>query len=1462
MAEKAPTVHYRKVMARKKFEQEQQARVSKNTQRKLRRLQEEEEKKRLRVEVMETLRKHKLADDKFDLLHSSGTLGQEESMKEKLQRAMNFKRAGLPVPDDIPLFRERPSGEHAEQDLMDEDPELVRGSVLKKGNHLSRLDSQDNGAGSMEERKESALSKELSDLDSPVASKSLKRKKFTVGIDLDTVEDINQRFAANNSAGVDGTHHVGVSDTKSDGDRGEKLRKKDNGFGNSSLASNGMVEPVLEVDSVEHGNPEKKSRKNDVPDNAAPIQDVEMSAAVESSGVASNINDTNSQEAPKSKKKKKKKKKGKVAEETSLVTDVDIEVAPVTETDGVDEVAAPAVQVEDLLPSLRPQDMYLKEALDTQSVKVDLKLRKVVVPISRPEDVVKGRENLPIVMMEQEIIEAISDNDVVIVCGETGCGKTTQVPQFLFEAGFGSSLCPEKSGVIGVTQPRRVAVLATAKRVAYEMNVALGQEVGFQVRHDRKIGNKSCIKFMTDGILLREVQADFLLKKYSIIVLDEAHERSLNTDILIGMLSRILPLRKKLYEDHRKKEEQLRLAGGTSSEAPVMPLKLVIMSATLRVEDFTSNRRMFSLPPPVIQVPARQFPVTVHFSAKTEMLDYVGRAQKKVSAIHRKLPPGGILVFLTGQREVEYLCRKLRRAFKPRKNEEQAKETNAESEDSGQKTDVQGVTLESISNAMDGHLSKSGGGDSSGLGGIAEADENDGEKDDDERFSDSDDEDFDRDGDDDSLSDSDEDEVMNLQSSLDGVEENKTATDADQIMKDPGQVDSVTGIGGTLKDKLDQSTDPGPLYVLPLYAMLPAAAQLRVFAQVPEGARLVVVATNVAETSITIPGIRYVVDTGRSKERDFDRANGVSKYEVRWISKASANQRAGRAGRTGPGHCYRLYSSAVFNNVFPKFSPPEMSTAPIEGVVLVMKRMGISKVVNFPFPTPPERQALVEAERCLRALSALDSDTGNLTAIGKAMAVYPISPRHARMILAALHASQGMDGKGHIVLAFAVAAAAALSLENPFLRESGVEEEDSPAVAAQASDKKGKNQALTNTAEKLSKKKGKDDDSELTVEEKKKRKQRRAEAGRAHGKYRNTHSDALSVVNALWAYEKAENREQFCEVNYLHAKTMQEMAKLRQQLSQLVVQYSLDAGAQSNEQFGLKAGSGLTKEYLLECERAWHCKSQVKLNINQEMVLQQAILAGWADRVAHRLSARERALIVEEADGKRKAIRYQACAVEETVFLHPASALSREAPEFVVYNEIISTGRPYMWGVTGVQATWLVSHATPLCTFSKPVADPPPWYDSITDTVNCWVLPSFGPHLWELPPHSIPLKNSKARAAVFAAALLEGKVVPSFGSLLPYLAADPAIITKPESHGQLRVGELLHKLGTGPNGVDSRQKLAAAWQRDPSYLYAEVLAWVQSKAHAKFQQIWSQGQKEASIEGSTLYNKQAKKKKH
>lgn len=176
--------------------------------------------------------------------------------------------------------------------------------------------------------------------------------------------------------------------------------------------------------------------------------------------------------------------------------------------------------------------------------------------------------------------------------------------------------------------------------------------MGYQVRHDRHISSDTRIKFMTDGILLRELQEDFLLRKYSVLLVDEAHERSLNTDILLGMLSRVLPLRRRLFE-----------SGQCPNGLPVYPLKLVIMSATLRVADFTENKRLFPSPPPVIHVSARQFPVTVHFSRRTELDDYIGAAFRKVSRIHRELPPGGILVFLTGQREVEQLCKRLRNSF-------------------------------------------------------------------------------------------------------------------------------------------------------------------------------------------------------------------------------------------------------------------------------------------------------------------------------------------------------------------------------------------------------------------------------------------------------------------------------------------------------------------------------------------------------------------------------------------------------------------------------------------------------------------------------------------------------------------------------------------------------------------------------------------------------------------------------
>lgn len=241
------------------------------------------------------------------------------------------------------------------------------------------------------------------------------------------------------------------------------------------------------------------------------------------------------------------------------------------------------------------------------------------------------------------------------------------------------------------------------------------------------------------------------------------------------------------------------------------------------------------------------------------------------------------------------------------------------------------------------------------------------------------------------------------------------------------------------------------MHILPLYSLLSNDQQLKVFQPPPTNHRLVIISTNVAETSLTIPGIRYVVDSGRAKERTFDTRSGVQSFQVQWISKASANQRTGRAGRTGPGHCYRLYSSALYEDQLPAFGTPEILRMPVEGVVLQMKSMGIDQVVNFPFPTPPDRLSLRKAEVLLQTLGALSvpSNTtlvagtqvdgavgGQITSLGKQMADYPVSPRFAKMLAI---------GNQHGAMPYVIAIVAGMSVGDPFVHESAIEADDEDA---------------------------------------------------------------------------------------------------------------------------------------------------------------------------------------------------------------------------------------------------------------------------------------------------------------------------------------------------------------------------------------------------------------------------------
>jgi len=734
----------------------------------------------------------------------------------------------------------------------------------------------------------------------------------------------------------------------------------------------------------------------------------------------------------------------------------------------------------------------------------------------------------------------------------------------------------DDSGTIAITQPRRVAAVSLSARVKSELNLhARSSLVAHQIRYSSTTSLETAIKFMTDGVLLRELASDFLLSRYSVVIVDEAHERGVNTDVLIGVLSRVAKLREKMWRDGKD----------------TRPLRIVIMSATLRIDDFIANPSLFSTPPPVIHIPAREHPVIIHFSRRT-VSDYVTEAYKKVCKVHARLPVGAVLVFLTGQAEIQALCRKLERRYgkkaqpKPR-GRRSALETPQVHVEAEAKLPTEDTEVEDVELGQQDDLA---------------ADVDDGAEVEDPEALDSDDE---------------------------GIAEND----------------------------IDEATN-APMHILPLYSLLPTEQQMLVFRSPPANYRLVIVATNVAETSLTIPGIRYVVDSGRAKERQYDPSTGVRSFQVSWISKASASQRAGRAGRTGPGHCYRLYSSALYEDHFEAFSKPEILRMPIEGVVLQMKSMNIDQVVNFPFPTPPDRFALKKAEDLLTHLGALSSPThtrmihgvqqagisgGQVTELGKAMGAFPVSPRFAKMLVI---------GSQHGCLAYVVAIVACVSVGDPFLHEQSIEEgldgddevEDGPAELKHIRSE--------------------------AIREKEERKALRSRYFKAHSQFLSLvggTSDDFKMLAAVGAYEY-DPTPSFCAKNFLRPKAMQEIQQLRSQISNI---------------------AKLTMSRLAP-------PTDVQL-----IVLRQILTAGFIDQVAVRLDI---AMKKPSRFTSCRNVPYRTSDVDEEVFIHPSSSLfHRPPPDFVVFQELVRTSKPWLKGVTKIKPAWLSQLGKGMCSYSRPM---------------------------------------------------------------------------------------------------------------------------------------------------------------
>jgi ATP-dependent RNA helicase DHX37/DHR1 len=882
-------------------------------------------------------------------------------------------------------------------------------------------------------------------------------------------------------------------------------------------------------------------------------------------------------------------------------------------------------KVEDFKPRAPEHDPLPVELQPTK----DDSRKAYAVDVNRTAAIQAVRLELPVVAEEQKIMEAIHNNTTVVIHGATGSGKTTQVPQFLYEAGYGSPNTPTP-GMIGVTQPRRVAAVSMAKRVGDELGDH-GKRVAYQIRFEGTADRNTAIKFMTDGVLLREVADDIALRKYSAIIIDEAHERSVNTDILIGMLSRVVKLRDEMAREDKS----------------ITPLKLIIMSATLRVTDFTENKSLFDVPPPVVQAEGRQFPVAVHFARRTTH-DYLEEAFRKISKGHRKLPPGGILVFMTGQGEITHLAKRLKEAFHV-----ETATPRPQVRISGHDAPIEAEDVE--------------------FGDI---------------------EDVDVDSDDDSVD----------------IEVNND--DDDFEIEDEDRADA----------------GPAKMHVLPLYSLLPTKEQLRVFEPPPDGSRMVVLATNVAETSLTIPGIRYVFDCGRSKERKYDPQTAVQTFEIGWISKASADQRSGRAGRTGPGHCYRLYSSAVYERDFKQFAEPEISRTPIEGVVLQLKAMTIPSIVNFPFPTPPDRRALASAEKLLSYLSAL-SPTGQITPVGTTMSIFPISPRFSRILLI---------GHLHDCIHYAIALVAGLSVPEVFLPENQVLPPPPPQDQDSPFDPEARQR----------------EDAQLLL---------RRQFNKVHKQFcfLDDKSDAIKLLQVVGEFAH-EPTEAWCKAHFVRYKSLKETLQLRRQITDLL------------------------RDHIPAFAALKYSEKLPPPSDKQVLALKQMVAAGFIDHVAIRAD-----LAPTPADVERKPKRaidvgyltlfprrahYGAAAEGEAldpcVYVHPSSPMSHlsvaEMPQYIVYQylqrgeanvmgKIPKTRMRALTDVSGGQVAALAK-GTPLVTYGKPIkevkSEKAAGAGVSGDTRECWVVPylraeeAVGGMGWPLPARKVTQKKVPGRGWV------------------------------------------------------------------------------------------------------------------
>lgn len=663
-------------------------------------------------------------------------------------------------------------------------------------------------------------------------------------------------------------------------------------------------------------------------------------------------------------------------------------------------------------------DTFEEYKIDTRKVEKEAKDKA-------RKQMLEQRKRLPVYERRDELLQAIAENQIIIVQGETGCGKTTQIPQYLHEEGYTKTEMKDgEVRMIGCTQPRRVAAMSVAARVSQEVGSKLGHKVGYSIRFEDCTSEETVIKYMTDGMLLRELLDDPILSKYSVMIVDEAHERTLHTDILLTLLKDVSRARS--------------------------DFRLIISSATLDEQKFSQ----FFNGPPLFKIKGRLFHVQHRFMSNDQKCSTVNMTDaclRTVMQIHRSEQSGDILVFLPGQEEIEEL----------------QKEIEAQ----------------------------------------------------------------------------------------------------------------VKRLGSKIKE----------LLIRPIYANLPTDMQARVFDQTPPGARKVVISTNIAETSLTIDGIVFVVDPGFCKQNRFSSKTGMETLAITRISKASADQRAGRAGRNRPGVCFRLYTREEFKSEFEENTQPEIQRLNLANVVLLLKTMRIKDVISFEYVDKPQNEVLLSAIEQLTALGALDN-SGDLTHLGRRMAEFPLDPKMSKSIIA----SESYGCSEEILTIMSM-----LSVNGSIFFKP-----KEKAVHAEASRKS----------------------------------------------FFSVTGDHLMLLKVYSDWASCNFSKQWCFEKFVQYKSMCRARDVREQLEKL-------------------------------CE-----KVEVKLmsDTSDTANIRKALLGGFFYNVA-RIS--------------REGGSYRTIKKNQSVFIHPTSALHDSPPRWVVFNEIKQTTREYMRTISEIEPSWLVEVAP--CFYNK-----------------------------------------------------------------------------------------------------------------------------------------------------------------